>query len=99
MTRWKSCNNLLETKYQQFEQASNRKRNLCVEMVQKAKKRYCNNLNIRNIADNKQFRKTVKPFFPSKIDSNERITLTEEGEVASEDNEMAETFTSYFEAL
>ena len=61
-------------------------------MVRKAKKNYFNSLNVRNIADNKQFWKTVKPFFSSKVGDNERITLIEGDKVVSEDREVAETF-------
>ena len=64
-------------------------------MVRKAKKNYFNNLNVRNITDNKQFCKFVKPFFSSKVSHNERITLIEGDKVFSEDREVAETFRSY----
>ena len=58
-------------------------------MVRKAKKNYFNNLNVRNITDNKQFWKTVKPFFSSKVGDNERITLIIEGDKeVSKDREV-----------
>ena len=66
-------------------------------MVQKAKENYFNNLSVRHITDNKQFWKTVKSFFSSKVDENERITLTEGEKVVYEGREVAETFASYFE--
>ena len=40
-------------------------------------KNYFDYLNIRNITDNQQVWKTVKPFFFSKDGNNERITLIE----------------------
>ena len=64
-------------------------------MVRKAKKKYFNNLNVRNVTDNKQFWNTVEPFFSSKVGGNETITLTEGDKVVSEDREVAETFKSY----
>ena len=66
-------------------------------MVRNAIKNYFNNLNIRNITDNKQFWKTMKPFFYSKVGDNERISLIEGDKVVSEVREVAETFKSYFE--
>ena len=51
---------------------------ICVAMVQNAKKNYYNNLNVRNTRDNKQLWKTVKPFFSDKVDGNEEKTLIEE---------------------
>ena len=53
----------------------------CVTMVRKAKKNYFNNLNLRNITDNKQFWKTVKLII---------ITLIKGEKVVSEDREVAE---------
>ena len=64
-----------------------------------AKKNYFSNLNVRNITDNKQFWKTVKPFFSSKAGDNERTTLIEGDKVISKDREVAETFKSYFETI
>ena len=66
-------------------------------MVQKAKKNYFNNLNVRNITDNKQFWKTVKPFFSSQVGDHERTTLIEGKKVVSEDIKVAKTLTSYFD--
>ena len=44
----------------------------------KSKKGYFENLNEKNITDNKHFWKTVKPFLTKKIHLRERINLTEE---------------------
>ena len=48
MTRSRLRNKFLKTKSQEWKQAYNKKRNLYVTMVQKIKKNYFNNLNIRN---------------------------------------------------
>ena len=64
-----------------------------------AKKNYFSNLNVRNVTDNKQFWKTVKPLFSRKAGDNERITLIEGVKVISKDREVAETFKSYFETI
>ena len=55
MTRSRLRNKFLKTKSQECKQVYNKQRNLCVTMIQKAKKNYFNNLNVRNITDNKQF--------------------------------------------
>ena len=65
----------------------------------KSKEKLLNNLNVRNITDNKQFWNTVEPFFSSKVGDNERVTLIEADKVVSEDREVAETFKSYFRLL
>ena len=43
-----------------------KQRNFCVNLLRKTKKDYFNDLNIKNITDNKAFWKTIKPYFPSK---------------------------------
>ena len=60
MTRSRLRNKFLRTKSQEYKQAYNKQRNLCVTMVRKAKKYYFNNLNVRNITDNKvlEYRET-----------------------------------------
>ena len=99
MTRSRLRNELLQTKSQEYKQAYNKQRNLYATMVRKSKENYFNNLNVRNITDNKQFWKTVKPFFSSKVSDNETITLLEGDKVVSEDREVTETFKSYFETV
>ena len=67
MTRSGLRNKFLKTKSQERKQAYNKQRNLCVTMLRKAKKNYFNNLNVRNITDNKQFWNTVKLFSPARL--------------------------------
>ena len=68
-------------------------------MIRKAKKDFYDNLNVRNITNNKGFWKIVKSFFSNKAGVNGKVTLIEEDKVVSEDNEVAETFESYFETF
>ena len=89
----------LNAKSQECKQAYNKQRNFCVTMVRKAKRNFYNNLNIRNITDNKQFWKTVKPRFLNTFGDNERIKLIEGEKVVSEDREVTKTFQSYFETI
>ena len=91
MTRSRLRNKFLKTKSQECKQDYNKQRNLCVTMVRKAKKNYFNNLNVGIVTDNKQFWKTLKHFFTSKIFDNARITLIEGEKVVSEDRKVAET--------
>ena len=99
MTRSRLCNKFLKTESQECKQGYNKQRNLCVTMVRKAKKNFFNNLNVRNITDNKRFWKTMKPFLLSKVGNNERKNLVEGDKVVSEDREVAEKFKSYFENI
>ena len=40
-----------------------RQRNLCTSLIRKGKRTYYNNLDTKNVSDNKKFWATVKPFF------------------------------------
>ena len=57
---------------------TNSQRNLCVSIVRKAKWDYYNKLDHKELADNKNFWKTVKPFFTDKGVNNEKMLLFEE---------------------
>ena len=60
---------------------------------------YCSNLNVQGIVDNKRFRKTVKSFFYDKSNNFENISLTENGNLLTDDFEIAEDFHKCFEHL
>ena len=99
MSRSRLRNKFQKTKSQECKQAYNNQRNLCITMVLKREKNHFNNLNVRKIADNKQFWKTVKPFLSSKVGYNEGITVIEGDKVASGERKVAGTFKSYFETI
>ena len=65
-------------------------------LKKKTKKEYFGNLNEKNVCDNKTFWKTVKPFLSDKIVSKEQMTLVENNEIISEDNDVAQTLNSVF---
>ena len=44
-----------------------RQHNLCPNLLRQSKKRHFNNLNVKDITENKWFWKTIKPFFIEKI--------------------------------
>ena len=58
-------------------EAYQKQRNYCVSLLRKNKKEFYENLNPSLIADNKTFRKQVKPFFSDKTPRNRNITLLE----------------------
>ena len=43
-----------------------RQRNLCSNLLKESKKRHFNNLNVTDVTENKQFWRTIKPFFTEK---------------------------------
>ena len=68
--------------------AYNAQRNLCVSLVRTAKKEYFDNLDLRNVADNKTFWKTVKPFFTDKGMNHDKTILVEDDEIISENKQI-----------
>ena len=44
-----------------------KQQNFCVNVLRKTKNDYFQNLNIRDLSDNKKFWKTIKPYFRIKV--------------------------------
>ena len=73
-----------------------KQRNYCVSLLRKSEKKYYENLDEKNLMDNKLFSKTIKPPFSDKIVTRDRIHLTENGEVVKTELETAETLNNFF---
>ena len=69
-----------------------RQRNLCSNLLKESKKRHFNNLNMKDITENKQFWKTIKPFFKEKNKTTNNIILTKK----REDKTICLIFNTYF---
>ena len=54
-----------------------KQRNICVNLLRKSKKQYFNNIDVKNVTDNKKFWKTVGPKFSNKCKSANTIILVE----------------------
>ena len=68
---------------------------MCFFTTKNYKKHYAN-LNHKDIADNKQFWRTVKPLLSNKSKSNEKITVVEDNEIISKDKDNVELLNSFF---
>ena len=64
--------------------------------MRKTKKDHYANLNEKDVADNKQFWRTVKPLLSDKIKSSDKITLVEGEEIINDDKENAEILNKFF---
>ena len=73
-----------------------RQRNHCLSILRKTKKEYFNSLNIKQVSDNKPFWKSVKPFFSDKGSNSSKITLVEENNIISDEEEIANIMNNYF---
>ena len=70
--------------------------NYYVSLLWKTKKDHYANLNEKDVADNKQFWRAVKPLLSDKIKSSEKIALLEGDEIIIEDGENAEILNTFF---
>ena len=74
----------------------NKHRNFCTRLFKKEKKKFYDNLDIKQITDNKKFWKTVKPLFSEKQTARNNITLIENDIIISKDLDVAETMNYFF---
>ena len=63
--------------------------------LRKSKKYYYENLDNKNIADNKKFWGTVKPLFSNKIRSSTCITLNEDGKLIKNEYQIVNIFNTF----
>ena len=73
MLRTKLRNQSLKKRTLETRTKYNKQRNICVSPVKKAKQIYYENLDLKDINDNKTFQATVKPLFSNKIKPAENI--------------------------
>ena len=73
-----------------------RQRNRWLNILRKTKKEYYDNLNIKQVSDNKLFWKSIKPFFSYKGPSSSKITLVEGNYIVSNEEEIANIMNDYF---
>ena len=73
-----------------------KQRNVCVSILRKSKKCYYENLDSKNITDNKKFWGTVKPLFSNKVRSNTYITLNEDEKLIKNEYQIANIFNTFF---
>ena len=53
-------------------------------------------MNIKQVSDNKLFWKSIKPFFSDKASNSSKITLVEENNIISDEEETANIMNDYF---
>ena len=82
-------NRYLKKRSDQNKKLYTKQRSYCVSLLRKTKKNHYANLNQKDITDNKQFWRTVKPLLSDKSKLNEKITLVEGDNITSEDKSNA----------
>ena len=96
MLRKKLRNKFLKKKALESRAKYNKQRNICVSLIKNTKQNYYENLDLKDVNDDKRFWATVKPSFSNKIKSVENIYLDESGEIIRNEKEVANVFNKYF---
>ena len=73
-----------------------KQRNVCVNFLRKSKKQIFNNINVKNVTDNKRFWKTIRPKFSNKCKTANTIILVEDEKILEDEKAIANTFNNYF---
>ena len=74
-----------------------RQRNFCVGLLEKEKKKYYNNLDLKVFVDNNFFWQKVKPLFSNKQNILQKnIIIVEQDKITSTSNEVAEKLNNFF---
>ena len=96
MTRSRLRNKFLRNLTKENEVHFKKHRNYFAKLFEKEKKRFYNNIDIKSFTDNKMFWKTIKPHFSEKYTPTKRITLVENDEIITNDNNIAEVMNDFF---
>ena len=71
-------------------------RNYCSNFLKESKTRPFNNLNVKDVTENKRFWRTIKPFFTDKTKNSNNIILTENYQTIREDEKICKIFNTCF---
>ena len=93
MTRSRLRNKFLRNHVKTNKMKYNKQCNYCVNLLRKEKKKY---LDLKNITDNKQFWKTMKPLFTDNHKNNRKITLIDRVKIISNETEVSEIMNDFF---
>lgn len=80
-------------------QAYKRQRNYVVNLNKMARRNYFNHLETAPSSGSKKFWTFCKPLFSNKSNSSDRIILTENNNIVSDDLTIASVFNSYFNSI
>ena len=70
--------------------AYKKQRTKCVTILRQAEKKYYKDLDIKDLADNRNFWRSVKPLFNDKVRTSSTIVVMENEKIVSEDRAVAD---------
>ena len=98
MKSFRLRNKLLTTKSEIDRKAYKKQRNYVVSLIKKEKEKesFHSTFDTSVVTGNKTFWKTVKPFLSDKVKKHSKITLGEDKEIISKDDQVAKIFNEFF---
>ena len=96
MKRSKLRYKYLHERTKEVKRLYNKQRNPYVSILRKNKKDCFGNLNNKIVTDNRNFWKAIIPLFSKKTFHKECITLKENNKTIKKNEELAETFNTFF---
>ena len=96
MKRSRLRNNFLRKKTEETRKLYVKQRNKCVSLLKKARKEYYQNLDGKNVIDNKKLWKIVELLLSDKSVSGEKTNLTENEMMLTSESETAEALNNFF---
>ena len=96
MHRSKLKNKYQRTPTEENKNAFKKHRNFCTGLLKREKRKYYNNLDLKDIEDNRKFWKSIKPLFTGKSKLKSCITLLENEKLITDKTEVAEILNNYF---
>ena len=81
-----------ETSWKEYK----KQRNICANLLKKARKDHFSNLDVNSVLDNKKFWQNVKSFFSNKVKAEPTITLIENDEMIDNEIKIAKIFNENF---
>ena len=73
-----------------------KQRNVCANLLKKAKKDHFSNLDVNSVLDNRKFWQNVKSLFSNKVKAELTIKLIENDEMIDNEFKIAKIFNEYF---
>ena len=73
-----------------------KQRNVCANLLKKAKKDHFSNLDVNSVLDNRKFWQNVKSLFSNKVKAELTIKLIENDEMIDNEIKIAKIFNEYF---
>ena len=99
MLRTRLRNIFLQNRTKENKINYNKRRNLCVTLLQINKREYYQSLSVENICHNTKFWKAVKSLLSNKIMSNENIKVVEGTKISKSDKETAKVLNNFSSSI